>query len=322
MAVRHLHRTGWLLGVAAGILVAVPSAPAQEKKERDIFDYAAQKAAKDVKRIVFVADTAPHGARGNHEFLAGAIYLARTINANYPNAYAVVYTPAKWPKDLTNVDAIIVLLNHGRSAVNPAVKDAVARGAGFMAVHWGVEVDKGEQGNAYLKWLGGYFEPFYSVNPFWTPKFEETPNHEVTRGVKPFAINDEWYYHMRFTPDMKGVTPILAALPPLNTIADKGEKTTMRGGNPDVWKDVSAGNKQVVAWAYERPDGGRGFGFTGLHKHENLGNDSFRTLLLNAVAWTAKLPVPPSGIATPAPTRSDLEGLIDEGKLAVKRRGI
>ena len=39
-----------------------------------------------------------------------------------------------------------------------------------------------------------------------------------------------------------------------------------------------------MAWAYERPDGGRGFGFTGFHKYANLENDSFRTLLLNAVA--------------------------------------
>src|SRR6516162_1353176 len=82
---------------------------AGDDKERDIFDYAAQKAAKDVKKIVFVADTAPHGPRGNHEFLAAAIYLARTINARYPNAYAVVYTQSKWPKDLKHADAIIVL---------------------------------------------------------------------------------------------------------------------------------------------------------------------------------------------------------------------
>src|SRR6476660_94653 len=115
-----------------------------EKKGRDIFDYEAQKAAKDVKKIVFIADTAPHGARGNHEFLAGAIYLARTINAEYPNAYAVVYTKDKWPKDLKHADTIIVLLNHGGSAVNVAVKEATGRGAGFMAIHFGVEVSKGE----------------------------------------------------------------------------------------------------------------------------------------------------------------------------------
>ena len=31
----------------------------------------------------------------------------------------------KWPKDLKHADAIIVLLNHGGSAVNPAVKEAI-----------------------------------------------------------------------------------------------------------------------------------------------------------------------------------------------------
>jgi hypothetical protein len=77
-----------------------------------------------------------------------------------------------------------------------------------------------------------------------------------------------------------------------------------------------------MAWAYERPDGGRGFGFTGLHKHDNLGNSSMRTLLLNAVAWVAKLPIPERGVPSQALDRGALEQLIDDGKLAVKRRGI
>jgi hypothetical protein len=290
--------------------------------DRDIFDYEAQKAAKDVKKIVFVADTDPHGPRGNHEFLAGAIYLARSINANYPNAYAVVYTKAKWPKDLQHADAVIVLLNHGGTAVNPAVKEAMDRGAGFAAIHYGVEVEKGDQGKAYLEWLGGYFEKNWSVNPWWTPEYKDIPRHEITRGVKPFSINDEWYYHMRFVPEMKGVTPILSALPPLTTIQGGGKTTSSHGGNPDVWADVSAGKKQVMAWAHERPKGGRGFGFTGLHKHDNLGNDNFRTLLLNAVAWVAGLEVPENGVPSKPLSRGDLEELIDDSKLAVKKRGI
>ena len=318
-------RARWsvVLGVVFGFLLLAGPAPAADKKERNIFDYAAQKAAKGVKHIVFVAGTEDHGGRGNHEFLAGAIYFARTINAHYPDAYAVVYTRPHWPTDLKDADAVIVLLNGGDSAVNPAVKEAVDRGAGFMAIHYGVEVPKGKKGgDAFLKWMGGYFEPFWSVNPWWTPTFKELPKHEVTRGVKPFTIRDEWYYHMRFVSDMKGVTPILEALPPLDSIKGEGKKTDLRGGNPAVWKEVSEGQKQVMAWAYERPDGGRGFGFTGLHKHDNLGNEDFRTLLLNAIAWVSKLPVPAEGIRTPNPSRSELEGLIDEGKLAVKRRGI
>jgi hypothetical protein len=319
---RPRHWLGVIVSVVGLGLLLTPGASAGDKKERDIFDYEAQKAAKDVKKIVFVADTAPHGPRGNHEFLAGAIYLARTINAHYPGAYAVVHTKDKWPRDLKHADTVIVLLNHGGSAVNPAVKEATERGAGFMAIHYGVEVNKGEQGQQYLKWLGGYFEPFWSVNPWWTPDVKELPRHEVTRGVKPFAINDEWYYHMRFVEGQKGITPILEALPPLKTIQGEGKKSSSHGGNPEVWKAVSEGKKQVMAWAYERPGGGRGFGFTGLHKHENLADDNFRTLLLNAVAWVSKLEVPEKGVPSRPLKRDDLEALIDEGKLAVKKRGI
>src|ERR1700730_17366199 len=98
------------------------------EKEKDIFNIAAQKAAgKDVKKIVFVGDKRPHGPRGNHEFVAGPIYMARTLNAAYPNCYAVVttYNPKtkKFPQDLSHADAVIVLLNHAGSAVNPAMKE-------------------------------------------------------------------------------------------------------------------------------------------------------------------------------------------------------
>lgn len=313
-----MFRFLWLL-----VLIGSTSLYAgEEKKERDPYDHEGQKVAQGVRKIVFVADTAPHGPRGNHEFLAAAIYLARTLNAHYPDVWAVVHTKDKWPKDLKHADAVVVLLNHGASAVNPAVKEATERGAGFAAIHYGVEVNKGEQGEHYLKWLGGYFETFYSVNPFWTPSFKEIPEHPITRGVKPFSVNDEWYYHMRFVDGMKGVTPILFDLPPLKTIQGEGKKSSQRGGNPEVWESVSSGKKQVMAWAYDRPDGARGFGFTGLHKHDNLRDDSFRTLLLNAVAWTSKLEVPSGGIPSKSLSRDDLEQLIDDGKLVVQRRGI
>ena len=59
---------------------------------------------------------------------------------------------------------------------------------------------------------------------------------------------------------------------------------------------VKRGEPQIVAWAYERPDGGRGFGFTGGHYHRNWGNDDFRKLVLNAILWTAKVEVPAGGV--------------------------
>lgn len=289
-----------------------------EAAEKDLFDYDGQRAAKDTKKIVFIGDAGTHGPRGNHEFVGGSILLAKRLNAHYPNVHAVVHSTKNWPKDLTHADAVVVALNHGqKAALDPQIFAAVRRGAGFMALHFGVEVNKGDQGDHYLEWMGGYFETFWSVNPWWTPKFATIPDHPTTRGVKPFSVRDEWYYHMRFVPDMKGVTPILSDVPPLNTVQSA---PSARGGNADVFQAVTDKRPQHMAWAYERPDGGRGFGFTGLHRHENLGDDSFRTLLLNAVAWVTKLDVPAQGIPSPTPSREDLERVIDEAKAFLDRK--
>jgi len=317
----------WLV-TGACALVLNGAALAGEKKDRDIFDYDAQKAADGFKRIVFIADTRPHGARGNHEFVAASVFLARTLNAHDPKCWGVVTTMQKMQKkpfDLKYADAIVVLMNDADPAArSKEIKEAMDKGAGFMAIHYGVEVSKGKEGDNFLKWMGGYFEREWSVNPFWTPEFNDIPKHETTHGVKPFSINDEWYYHMRFVDGMKGVTSVLSAIAHPHTITKRwdGKKPGTHNGNPAALYDVADGRPQHVAWAYERPDGGRGFGFTGLHKHSNLANDSIRILLTNATAWIAKIPVPEIGIQTETPSRDDLEKLIDDGKLAVKNRGI
>ena len=50
-----------------------------------------------------------------------------------------------------------------------------------------------------------------------------------------------------------------------------------------------------VAWVYERPDGGRSFGFVGGHFHENFGIKDFRKAIVNGILWTAHVNVPPEG---------------------------
>jgi hypothetical protein len=299
--------------IAFTTVVGLLSAHAEEK---GVFDYAKQKAAgKEVKKIVFISDAGTHGGRGNHEFMAGAIIIARALNAHYPTVHAVTHSTRGWPKDLSHADAIVVGLNHGgRAAKDKQIAEAVKRGAGYMAIHYGVEVNKGDQGNNYLQWMGGYFETLWSVNPWWTPDFKEFPAHPVTRGVKPFSLRDEWYYHMRFVDGMKGVTPILSDLPPTKTIGGDGP----RSGNPAVRKAVADGEKQHLAWAYLRPDGGRGFGFTGMHAHKNMGNDGFRTILINAAAWVCKLNIPEGGIPSAAMDAKALDAAITDAKTAIK----
>ena len=83
-------------------LPLTPTAGQEKQAEKDIFNLAAQKAApKDVKKILFIGDKRPHGPRGNHEFVAGPIFMARALNAYYPNCYAAVTTYTKFPKDLS-----------------------------------------------------------------------------------------------------------------------------------------------------------------------------------------------------------------------------
>ena len=98
-----------------------------------------------------------------------------------------------------------------------------------------MEVPKGAPGEMMKKWLGGYFEIFWSVNPHWTAEFKTLPNHPITRGVKPFSLKDEWYYHMKFRDEMNGVTPILSALPPPDTLK-RGDGP--HSNNPHVRKSV------------------------------------------------------------------------------------
>jgi len=81
-------------------------------------------------------------------------------------------------------------------------------------------------------------------------------------------------------------------------------------GNPHVRKTVEAGASQHVAWAYQRENGGRGFGFTGGHNHLNWGNDDLRKTVLNAILWVAKAKVPKDGVPSSL-TEDDLYANLD-----------
>ena len=299
--------------IAIGLIVAFQGVDFTVAEQRGIFDYESQRRAADgVTKIVFIGDAGTHGPPGNHEFVAGFMLLSQQLNAAFPLVHCVVHSSNHWPSDLSHADAVIVGLNHGQqAALDPELFAAIRRGAGFMAVHYGVEVNKGAEGNNYMQWMGGYFETFWSVNPWWTPKFERFPVHPVARGVAPFSVHDEWYFHMRFVGDMKDVTPILTDVPPLETVS---ETASSRKGNPDVFNEVSQHVPQHMAWAYDRPDGGRGFGFTGLHLHANLENDSFRTVLLNAAAWVAGLEIPQDGVPSKTVGKEELTRLIIEAR--------
>lgn len=259
------------------------------------------------KRVVFVAGRRSHGY-GSHEHYAGCALLAGLLNRHVPGIDCVVYRDG-WPQDpkaFEGASAIVIFSDGGGG--HPMLphldqlESLMQQGVGLALLHYAVEVPKEPAGKKVLQWVGGYFEQYWSVNPFWTAEFKSLPDHPIARGVKPFAIEDEWYYHMRFVEGMKGVTPILTAIPPEST---RNRPDGPHSGNPVV--RARKGMPEHVAWAFERPGGGRGFGFTGGHFHWNWAHDDFRTVVLNAIVWVAGMEVPSGGVRTPTPSFEELE---------------
>jgi hypothetical protein len=272
------------------------------------------------KKVVFVAGPKSHGFFA-HEHAAGCKLLAEHLEAANLGIKTVVVTGG-FPQDqsvFNDADAVVVACDGGvRHLLNKNLKEfdeVMKRGVGLACIHYGVETTKGSAGDHFLKWIGGYFEPYWSVNPVWNAAFKLLPRHSITQGVMPFTMQDEWYYHMRFreaTSAIGSIVPILSAHPPENTMKrlKPGVDKHPHHGNPDVSDAVLKRKEaQHVAWAYQRGEDynyGRGFGFTGAHFHENWASLDARRLVLNAIAWIAKVEVPVGGVKTSEVTLDDL----------------
>ncbi len=269
------------------------------------------------KKIVFIAGNPSH-APGEHEHRAGCMLLAGQLNKSGLPVNAVVTTNG-WPQDGSIFDgasAVVIYADGGGG--HPAIqhlaelKKLAAAGVGIGCIHYAVEIPKGEPGDTFVDLIGGYFESNYSVNPHWTADFK-LPKHEITRGIQDFKINDEWYYHMRFQKDMKGVTPILTDLPPPESLS---RPDGAHSGNPEVRAAVLERKEpQHMMWAYERPatlGAGRAFGFTGGHYHKNWRQDDNRRIVLNAIAWISGIEVPKDGVPSKTPTDEEMTADLDK----------
>jgi type 1 glutamine amidotransferase len=280
------------------------------------------------KRIVLIAGKPSHPP-GMHEFRAGSLLLQKALSG-VPGISVQVYDGG-WPSKMVDgarvdddaaldgADAVLIYADGGRG--NPAIQgnriavlDALAaKGVGLGFAHYAVEAPAGAPGDAMLRWIGGFYEDHYSVNPMWTPPFDKLPDHPVTRGVKPFATHDEWYFNMRWSTDpavQKRVTPILVATPS-DDVRD-GPYVSPKGPYDHII--AASGREETMMWVFERPDGGRGFGFTGGHTHANWGDPNERKIVLNALLWLAKVDVPPGGVQDHITAADLTQNLDDKGQ--------
>ena len=250
------------------------------------------------KRILLIAGKVSHGP-GDHEFRAGALLWQESLKS-VPGIQVEVYTNG-WPQSdsvFEGASAVVIYADGGGG--HPAIQgdriklvdSLTAKGVGIGCAHFGVEVPAGDPQKAMWRWIGGAYEHQFSVNPMWQPVYKDLPKHPIANGVGSFGLVDEWYFNMRWDENAKGVTHILTDSPS-DDVRD-GPYVYPPGPYPHIV--AASGRRETMMWVYDRPDGGRGFGFTGGHKHVNWYNDNQRKVVLNAILWLAKVEIPANGV--------------------------
>jgi type 1 glutamine amidotransferase len=205
----------------------------------------------------------------------------------------------EWPQNEQILDDIATVVFIGDifpperldapAAVKASLGRLMARGAGIVCLHFATglraEHVAADGYHPLLDWLGGYYAhkcPHHSsVAKICTSTITPTKgSHPILRGWQEFTFDDEPYWNIYFGsegPDDR-VTPLASSmLPPEEP------------------------QKETVAWAVTRDDGGRGVGIVLPHYFRSWRIDDLRTLVLNAVGWTAKIDIPAEGIRSPAP---------------------
>jgi hypothetical protein len=282
------------------------------------------------RKLVIIAGPVSHPPL-QHEFKAGSMLLKKRLD-NFPGLKVELVTNG-WPSKMVDgkkvddnsvfdgADAIFIYGDGGANHIAvqkdrlEVLRALMAKGVSFGLAHYAVEVVADKGGKEWSVWTGGYYETLVSCNPIWEPEFKSFPVHPITRGVKPFNTKDEWYFNIHFREGKVGVTDILVATPS-DAVRD-GPYVSPRG--PYAHIQAAKGKPETMMWATERPDGGRGFGFTGGHSHLNWQNEDQRRVMLNALVWLAKLDVPAGGVNSAPVTDEEVMQNLDVKKQATPR---
>ncbi|MCK6490919.1 MAG: ThuA domain-containing protein [Planctomycetes bacterium] len=259
------------------------------------------------RRIVILAGRKSHGPAGNgiHDYPAQARLIEDCLRRG-PLGGGLGITRAEddaWPAAAVAAADCLVVVGDGRDGDLPyaeaghlasperiaQVEAAVARGAGVVVLHFSTFAAERDLARA-LRWQGAAFQWEQGGKRDWHSRITWATGmpdvlaagHPVLRGVAMGRLHEEFYHRLAFHP---AAVPLVAvrALPG----ADPGERT--------------------VAWALERPGGGRGFGTTMAHSLDSLRHDGLRTLLLNGIAWAAGCEPPDAGLGVPFAEREEVD---------------
>src|SRR5262249_26595180 len=255
---------------------------------------------------------------GTHEVAAGARLVAYCLEhaENVPGIKASVVT--KWPDDRQMLQKVATVVFSGdrfppaempdRERIMGDLTTMMDHGCGLVCYHYATGLAANhvtpEGDHPLLRWMGGYFATKCPHHQSVARIYEaatiepEKSEHPVLRGWKGFTVHDEPYTKNYFGPKglEKNVTALATSmLPP------------------------EAPQREIVAWAVSRPDGGRGMGVVMPHFYKNWQVNDLRTLILNGIVWSARREVPAEGVKTTLPDLARFEPAAIEPPPAKKK---
>ncbi len=279
---KPMPRRGWLpVCLLWGLAVSLSTATGLAQSTSKPFP---PESSVGKKKIVLVAgETALVDTLGHHDYLAGCACLDALIRLT--DNIETVQIKNGWPDDesvFSDAKAVVFYCDGGglqaflKSPQRIAKLQSLAdEHVGIVMIHQAVDFPEANAEQA-KGWLGGIYVKSASARGHWDSNHVDFPKHPITSGVKPWKINDGWLNAIAFVDGMKGVTPLVWS----------GKQYA--GSRAGLDKDI-------VAWAFERPNGGRSFAFTGLDAHSAWSLPGMRQLVLNGVLWSAGQDIPPEG---------------------------
>jgi hypothetical protein len=308
----HLSSSLRRLASFATALLLPAFLPAELTEQQKKVPLEQDTADKSLAKVVLLAGP-PSNKPGQHEYFAGCSLMLQWLKQQ--RGVWPVMAAEGWPRNeaiFANAKVVLIYMDGGEKCALlegsrwARLKSLMDSGVGFIALHQAVDIPEANAAD-FKSWLGGVWQKDIGSRGHWDMTFDTIPAHETTRGVQPFAAPmDGWLYNLHFAE--KGITPLL-----IGQVPDKSRST------PDAKANMGRG--EVIAWSYERPNGGRSVGFTGCDLHSSWGIDSQRRFLVNSVLWTAKLTVPEKGASVPACGEQELAANWDRKALPVKKVG-
>ena len=237
-------------------------------------------ASNKVKRLLLVGQGPDGHPVGTHEFMPGVNILANLLQNFQGLELKITKADEPWekgPELLDAADGLLLFVSEGARWMSQkpdrldALKRFGQRGGACVALHWGMGTVEAQNIAEFVKLFGGcHGGPDRKHQTLKTRIQFPDNDHPVLRGLNGLDVYDEFYYRLKF------ITPLDTIIPLAQAKID--------------------GKLETISWAWERSNGGRSLGFSGLHFHKNWNLTVYRRLMIQAILWTLKLSIPVNGV--------------------------